>query len=122
MTPTLTAAIVAFITGLGGLVTALTIYVKTKTDNEKIRAERAETCRQRDNDSQELHDAVLKLQFQSTANKDNIQLLFDLNKDNTNAINTLNTQIATVLTKIDTIIDTLNEIKERQNETERSRN
>lgn len=113
MTTPLTAAIIALITGLGGLITALTIYIKTKTDTEKIRAERAETCRQRNSDSQELHDAVLKLQFQATANKDNIQLLFDLNKDNSAAINTLNTQLATVLTKIDTIIDTLNEMKDK---------
>ena len=44
--------------------------------------------------------------------EDNIKLLFELNKDNSTAINTLNTQLATVLTKIDTIIDTLNEIKD----------
>ena len=111
----ITAAIVGLITGLGGLLAAIAVYFKAKAETEKIRQERLATSQTRDTDSQELHDAVLKLQFQSTANKDSIKLLFDLNKDNTNAINTLNTQLATVLTKIDTIIDTLNEIKESRN-------
>ena len=108
----LTAAIIGLITGVGGLVTALTVYFKAKAETEKIRQERLATSQARDSDSQTLHDAVLKLQFQATQAHDNIKLLFELNKDSTNAINMLTTQLATVLTKIDNITEILNEIKD----------
>ena len=110
----MTAAIIGVITGITSLIGAVTIWVKTKTESERMRQARAETAKIRDKDSLDMHDAILKLQFQATANKDNIQLLFDLNKDNVASINTLNTQLATVLTKIDTIIETLNEIKDKK--------
>lgn len=92
---------------------AITGWLKAHSDIKAINSDRDNVKSIRDADSQKLHDDVLKLQFQATESKDNIKLLFDLNKDNTSAINTLNTQLATVLTKIDTIISTLNEIKDR---------
>ena len=111
MTPTLTAAIVALITGLGGLVTALTIYVKTKTDTEKIRAERAETCRQRNSDSQELHDAVQRNMWDIQQLKDGASHRDTLIEDLQKQINILNSTLAVTNAQLTSLVDVIKEMK-----------
>lgn len=109
--PELTTAIIACVTGLGGFITAITAYVRSKTETETIRNERDETKVIRDQDSLQMHDAIEKLKFQVDANKNNIGLLFEKSNDAAQAINQLNTQLAVVLERLDTVIDTLKEIK-----------
>ena len=110
MTPAIIAAIVGCLSGLAGLIAAVTLYVKAKTETERIKAEterikveREKTARDRNEDSDKLHDAVLKLQFEVSQHKGDIKLLFDKADD---------TQLATVLTKMDNVITALGELKE----------
>lgn len=83
MTPTLIAAIV-------GILTALATLIKQISDNIKIKTARLETAKMRDEDSQKLHDQVLRNTFDITALKDNqvhhVQLLEDL-RDQVSALN-----------------------------------
>ena len=102
MSPELIGAIVAFLL-------ALTTLVKVITDKIKLNNERAATKAARDADSQELHDKVLKLEFVTTALKDNQAL-------NATAIDDLRDQTATLnvnVVKLDMNIANLTEaIKE----------
>ena len=102
MSPELIGAIVAFLL-------ALTTLIKVITDKIKLNNERAATKAARDADSQELHDKVLKLEFVTTALKDNQAL-------NATAIDDLRDQTATLnvnVVKLDMNIANLTEaIKE----------
>ena len=112
MTPELTAAVVGLVLGLASLAAAVTAWVKAKTESERIRSERLATKAERDDDSQKMHDSLLKLQFEVTSLKDTSVLhaehIEDLNKQSAS----LNTVLAQVLTKLDSIFDTLKELKE----------
>lgn len=110
----LTAAIIGVLTGLAGLIAAVTVWVKTKTANEQIRAERAATCKSRDEDSQNMHDDILQLKFEATRARDDIKLLFSHSEDLNKQIGVMNTQLAEVLTQMGHILDTLKELKERK--------
>ena len=83
--------------------------IKVITDKIKLNNERAATKAARDADSQELHDKVLKLEFVTTALKDNQAL-------NATAIDDLRDQTATLnvnVVKLDMNIANLTEaIKE----------
>lgn len=83
MTPTLIAALV-------GLLTALATLIKQISDNIKIKTARLETAKMRNEDSQRLHDQVLRNTFDITALKDNqvhhVQLMEDL-RDQVAALN-----------------------------------
>ena len=113
MTPEIIAAVVSCLLGLAALFGAVTAWVKAKTESERIRAERLSTKQERDNDSQAVHDSILKLQFEVTGLKDIASLhsehIEDLNKQSA----TLNTTLAQVLVKLDNIFETLKELKER---------
>lgn len=114
MTPELIAAIVSCLLGVAGLTAAATAWIKAKTESERIRMERLSTKQERDTDSQVVHDAILRLQFEVTSLKDTSVLhaehIEDLNKQSA----TLNTTLAQVLTKLDSIVETLKELRERQ--------
>lgn len=110
--PELSAAIVACVTGLGGLVTAITAWVQSKTEMTTLRSEREQTKVVRDQDSLKTHDDIEKLKFQVDANKNNIGLLFEKSADAVSAIGALNTQLAVVLTRLDTVTDLLKDIRD----------
>lgn len=112
MEPTVAALIVA----CTSLVANLALLVKVITDKIKLTNERTETKSARDKDSQELHDKVLKLEFNSTQAKDNISLLFAKLEDSNKQAALLNTQLAQVITKMDSVIDTLTELKKEMRE------
>lgn len=109
MTPELIAAIIA-------LLGALTALIKSRIDVQSVKSDRAETKVARDRDSQDLHDKVIKLDFQCGANKD--MLLEQKNRidDVMQQICTLNRQLAEVLVKMDHVIDGLHELKEARHD------
>lgn len=109
--PEFTTAVIACVTGLGGLITAITAWVQSKTEMTTLRDEREQTKVIRDQDSLKMHDDIEKLKFRVQANKDSIGLLFEKSNDAAQAISQLNTQLAVVLERLDTVIDTLKEIK-----------
>ena len=110
--PEIIAAVVSVFMGLSGVLTAIAVYIKSRADVSAIREERKATKTLRDDDSQNMHDDIIKLQFQSQQNKDNIGLLFNQVADSNKQISVLNQQLAQVLVKMDNVILTLKELKE----------
>lgn len=108
MDPTITALIVACTSLVGNLA----LLVKVISDKIKLTNERNATKANRDADSIELHDKVLKLEFSATQAKDNIALLFEKQEDSNKQAALLNTQLAQVITKMDSVIDTLADLKQ----------
>lgn len=102
MTPELVAAIISILLAGSAL-------LKQLADNYKIRNERMATKAERDADSTELHDKVLKLEFTTTQLKDNQSL-------NATAIDDLRDQTAALnvnIVKLDMAVASLTEaIKE----------
>ena len=109
--PELTTAIIACVTGLGGFITAITAYIRSRTETETIRNERDETKVIRDQDSLKMHDDIEKLKFRVQANKDSIGLLFTKNDDLTTAVNSLTTNVAVMGQKLDQVLNALVELK-----------
>ena len=110
--PEVIAAVVSVLMGLAGVLTAIALYIKSKADVSAIREERKATKTVRDDDSQKMHDDILKLQFQSRENKDDIGLLFQQVADSNKQIALMNQQLTQVLVKMDNVITTLKELKE----------
>ena len=110
----MTAAIIGVITGLGGLIAAITAWVKAKTETERIRAERAETCKSRDEDSQRMHDELIRLTCKSEEQEKNIKVLFEQSIKNSNDISELGKQHAEVMVQLKNILETLKEIKDKK--------
>ena len=110
--PDFVAAVIAVLMGFAGLLTAIGLYIKSKADVMAIREERNATKVQRDEDSQKMHDDILKLQFQSRQDKDDIGLLFTQVADSNKQIALLTRQLSEVLIKMDSVIDSLKELKE----------
>lgn len=107
----MTAALVGCVGGLGGLLTAIATYIKSKADNAEIRNDRATTAAARDADSQKLHDDVEKLKFQVDAHKNSITLLFTKSDDMAQAVNSLTTQFAVMDNKLDQLIKSVDDLK-----------
>ncbi len=110
--PEFVAAVIAVLTGFAGLLTAIGLYIKSRAECSSIRDERKATKTLRDEDSQKMHDDILKLQFQEQQNKDNIGLLFQQVADSNKQIALMNQQLTQVLVKMDNVITTLQELKE----------
>ena len=110
--PEFIAAVIAVLTGFAGLLTAIGLYIKSRAECSSIRDERKATKTLRDEDSQNMHDDILKLQFQEQQNKDNIGLLFQQVADSNKQIALMNQQLTQVLVKMDNVITTLKELKE----------
>lgn len=110
--PEIIAAVVSILMGVSGVLTAIALYIKSRADVSAIRDERKATKTLRDEDSQKMHDDILKLQFQEQQNKDNIGLLFQQVADSNKQIALMNQQLTQVLVKMDNVITTLQELKE----------
>lgn len=110
--PEIIAAVVSVFMGVSGVLTAIAVYIKSRADVSAIRDERKATKAMRDDDSQKMHDDILKLQFQEQQNKDNIGLLFQQVADSNKQIALMNQQLTQVLVKMDNVITTLKELKE----------
>ena len=110
--PEFIAAIIGVVSGFGALLTAIALFIKSRAEVGSIRKERIETKAIRDEDSQKMHDDILRLQFQENQNRDNIGLLFQQMADSNKQIAIMNQQLSSVLVKMDNVIDTLKELKE----------
>lgn len=110
--PEIIAAVVSVFMGVSGVLTAIAVYIKSRADVSAIREERKSTKAMRDDDSQKMHDDILKLKFQEQQNKDNIALLFQQVADSNKQIALMNQQLTQVLVKMDNVITTLKELKE----------
>ena len=112
MTPEqITALVGAFVLCLGNLAALIKVW----TDNAKVVKDRIATKLERDRDSTEIHDKVLKLEFQVGALKDTNAALTERLDDANRQINLFNTQLAQVLIKLDTMAELLKELKEGRN-------
>lgn len=110
--PEIIAAVVSVFMGVSAVLTAIAVYIKSRADVSAIRDERKATKTLRDEDSQKMHDDIIKLQFVSQQNKDNIGLLFQQVADSNKQIALMNQQLTQVLVKMDNVITTLKELKE----------
>lgn len=91
------------------LLTNTATAIKLWGDIQKTKADRASTKEQRDKDSIELHDKVLKLEFMTTQLKDQQALTATVVDDLRDQCSTLNTNIV----KLDMAVASLTEaIKE----------
>ena len=99
------AAVVAALTSLAG-------WLKSHSELSSVIKDRENTKSQRDQDSQQLHDKVIGLEFRCTALKDAQNLITEQLADTTKAVGVLNTQIAQMLIKIDNTISAINELKD----------
>ena len=64
-----------FIAAVVAVLSAIAVFIKSRADVSEIREERNETKVVRDRDSQQMHDDILRLQFQSNQNRDNISVV-----------------------------------------------
>lgn len=112
MSPEQIAALVGAVVLCLGNLAAL---IKVWTDNAKVVKDRIATKLERDKDSTELHDKVLKLEFQTGALKDANAILTERLDDANRQINLFTTQLAQVLVKLDTMAELLKELKESRN-------
>lgn len=110
----LTATIVACISGFGGLGTAVTAWVKSKAEVEKVRAERVITGKQRDEDAQKMHDDMIRMQCKQAEFESNQKILFEQSIKHGNDISELSKQHAEVMVTLKNILETLKEIKDKQ--------
>ena len=102
----LIGALVLLITNAAGL-------VKVWQDLAKTKASRAETATRRDQDSQELHDAVQKAVWDIQLLKDNAQHRDTLIEDLQKQINTLNSTLAVTNVQLNTLVDAIKELKDK---------
>lgn len=89
------------------IVAGLYFFFKFKS----LEQDRMTTKQQRDNDSQEVHDDILKLKFDVVNLKGRIELHDTLLSDINKQINILNTNLAILTEKIDNLNITLQDIK-----------
>lgn len=108
MDPTLTALIVA----ITSLVANLAILVKVITDKIKLTNDRLATKAERDKDSQELHDQVLKNTMHIGQIRDwrnHVETRLD---DGDRQIAEMNKELASISTKMDMALELIKELKE----------
>lgn len=103
--PKLTAALV-------GLIVELTLLVKVWRDLLAVKADRASTAETRNKDSQELHDKVLKHDFQIGQLKDQQSLTATVVDDLRDTCNTLNVNIVRLDGAVNNLAEVIKEMKE----------
>lgn len=109
MTPELTATLVTAIVACLG---ALTAFLKSRSDVAAIKAERSETKEQRDKDSQELHDKVIKIECAVESHDKKIERQSVLIEKSSNEIACINKTLAELNVNICNILDCIKEIKD----------
>ena len=107
MDPTLTALIVA----ITSLAANLAILVKVITDKIKLTNDRLATKAERDKDSQDLHDTVLKYGFQIQQLKDQQALTSTVVDDLRDTCATLNTNIVKLDLNVGNLTEAIKELK-----------
>lgn len=107
MDPTMTALIVA----VTSLVANLAILVKVVTDKIKLTNDRLATKAERDKDSQDLHDTILKYGFQIQQLKDQQALTSTVVDDLRDTCATLNTNIVKLDLNVGNLTEAIKELK-----------
>ena len=107
MDPTLTALIVA----ITSLVANLAILVKVITDKIKLTNDRLATKAERDKDSQDLHDTVLKHSFQIQQLRDQQALTSTVVDDLRDTCATLNTNVVKLDLNVGNLTEAIKELK-----------
>lgn len=79
----------------------------------KINGDRKTTKEQRDKDSLELHDKLLKHDFLIGQLKDNLSLYQTVQEDLKTELNILNTNVAKLTVVVDSLRDTVKELKQK---------
>lgn len=106
-----TEQVAAVVGALVLLLTNTAALVKVWADNAKTKEDRAATRAARDQDSQELHDAVQKNTWDisniKSENGHRQQVIEQLQTQ----INALNTTLATTNTKLDVLVEAIKELK-----------
>jgi len=78
----------------------------------KIKSERKATKSERDKDSQDLHDSMLKHDFEISRLKGDIEHQHNLNADLSNQINILSQSVAKFSVAVDMLSESVKEIRE----------
>lgn len=104
MTPELVAAIISILLAGSAL-------LKQLADNYKIRNERMATKAERDDDSQQIHDTLLKHDFAISQLKDNQALTSTVVDDLRDTCAQLNTSIAKLDIGVANLTDAVKELK-----------
>ena len=107
MDPTIAALVVA----VTSLVGNLALLVKVVTDKIKLTNDRLATKTERDNDSQALHDAVLKHGFMIQQLKDQQALTSTVVDDLRDTCATLNTNIVKLDLNVGNLTEAIKELK-----------
>lgn len=102
--PKFIAAMVALVVNIGAL-------VKAYSDIMRIKADRLSTKENRDSDSQQLHDMILKHDFAITTLKDNQALTATVVDDLRDTCSTLNTSVAKLDVNVGNLAEAIKELK-----------
>ncbi len=108
MTPELWATLIGAVVLL---LTNTAAAIKLWGDVQKTKADRASTKEQRDKDSIELHDKVLKLEFMTTQLKDQQALTATVVDDLRDQCSTLNTNIVKLDMAVASLTDAIKELR-----------
>lgn len=100
------------IAALVGLIVELTLLVKVWRDVLAVKQARADTAQLRNKDSQELHDKVLKHDFQIGQLKDQQSLTATVVDDLRDTCNTLNVNIVRLDGAVNNLAEVIKEMKE----------
>ena len=104
MTPELIVAIIA-------LLGATTTFLKTITDNVRIKNDRALTKTERDADSTVLHDQCRENAWEIKRLKEERAVIQTHLDDHQLQLSVLNTELAKLSTKMDSILEAVKELK-----------
>jgi peptidoglycan hydrolase CwlO-like protein len=100
------------IAALVGLIVELTLLVKVYRDLIKVKADRTETKVNRDKDSLELHDKILKHDFLIAQLKDQQSLTATVVDDLRDQCAALNTNIVKLDTNVANLTEAIRDLKE----------
>lgn len=102
----LIGAVVLFLTAGAGL-------LKVWSELAKVKADRMATKGERDKDSMEVHDTLLKQGFQIQQCRDALALYQTVQEDLKTELNLLNTNVAKLTVVVENLGDTVKELKNR---------
>ena len=105
LSPELGAAVVS-------LLVAGTAWLKNHSEVQAINDDRETVKANRDADSQQLHDDMIRAQERINTQTSQIKTLFEMAAASTEAVNTLKTQNAKIITLMGTIVKSIDELKD----------
>lgn len=104
LSPELGAALVSLLVAGAG-------WLKSHSEVKAINEDRETVKANRDADSQQLHDDMIRAQERISTQTSQIKTLFEMAAASTEAVNTLKTQNAKIITLMGTIVKAIDELK-----------